>query len=124
MLQKYFEHFGEKYWFKVRLERATTIQKNRRSDSIVTNFYFTSLLGDFCNTIPWTADMCEPWRHFRVVPIPDTSKVQRSGSKSGQFAERALRNICSGSLRLDARELDHLGPLIGFLGDMLGELHG
>src|SRR5262245_4714965 len=43
MLQKYFEHFGEKYWFRVRLEHATTIQKNRRSDSIVTNFYFTEL---------------------------------------------------------------------------------
>jgi hypothetical protein len=40
VLQNYFEQFGEKY-FKVRLERATTIQKNRRSDSIVTNFYFT-----------------------------------------------------------------------------------
>src|SRR5262249_37435201 len=27
--------------FKIGHERATTIQKNRRSDSIVTNFYFT-----------------------------------------------------------------------------------
>src|SRR5262245_60562280 len=28
------------------------------------------------------------------------------------------------SVRLDAGELDHLGPLLGFIGDMLGELHG
>src|SRR5262252_6260264 len=28
----------------------------------------------------------------------------------------------SGSVRLDARELDHLGPLLGFVGDQLSEL--
>src|SRR6516164_9772905 len=40
------------------------------------------------------------------------------------FAERDLWNIDSGSasLRLDAGEFDHLGPLFGFVGDQLSEL--
>ena len=39
------------------------------------------------------------------------------------FAERTLRNIRrGGSLRLDACELDHLGPLLGFVGDELAEV--
>src|SRR5215813_12378911 len=43
------------------------------------------------------------------------------------FAERALRNIrprSRGSLRLDAGELDHLGPLLGFGSDVLAEISG
>jgi hypothetical protein len=40
-LQKYFERLVAKNCFEIRRERATTIQKNRRSDSIVTIFYFT-----------------------------------------------------------------------------------
>src|SRR5262249_25613052 len=42
------------------------------------------------------------------------------------FAERTLRNTgCQfGSLRLDVRELHHLAPLFGFLGDQLGEVSG
>ena len=38
------------------------------------------------------------------------------------FAERALRNICSGSLRLDACGLHHLAPLLGFLSNKLPEV--
>src|SRR5262249_34856260 len=33
------------------------------------------------------------------------------------FAERELRNVYVGSVRLDADGLDHFGPLLGFLGD-------
>jgi hypothetical protein len=36
-----------------------------------------------------------------------------------------LRNIgreIAGSLRLDARELDHLGPFLGILDDVIAEL--
>jgi hypothetical protein len=33
-------------------------------------------------------------------------------------------NVGPGSLRLDARELDQLGPLLGFFGDELSELGG
>src|SRR5207247_1990713 len=40
------------------------------------------------------------------------------------FAGGALRNIwpVAVSLRLDTRELDHLGPLLGFVGDELAEV--
>src|ERR1700677_1999204 len=41
------------------------------------------------------------------------------------FAERVLRMIIperDGSLRLDARKLDHLAPLLGFLGDELSDV--
>jgi hypothetical protein len=41
LLQKYFEHLVAKHRFKIRREGATMMQKNRRPDSIVTNFYFT-----------------------------------------------------------------------------------
>src|SRR5262245_41671305 len=43
------------------------------------------------------------------------------------LAERALRNILPhprGSVRLDARELDHLRPFLGFVGDELAEVGG
>ena len=42
------------------------------------------------------------------------------------FAERRLWNIgpLAVSLRLDAGELDHLAPLLGFLGDQLAEVGG
>src|SRR6266849_965622 len=48
---------------------------------------------------------------------------------SGQGAEERSRNetlwnvgTCPRSLRLDARELDHLGPFVDIFGDELGEL--
>jgi hypothetical protein len=41
VLQKSFEHLREKHWFKIKREHATTIQKNRRADSIVSIFNFT-----------------------------------------------------------------------------------
>jgi hypothetical protein len=44
LLQKDFAHLGEQYWFNVRRVCATTIQRNPRPDSIVTNFYFTELV--------------------------------------------------------------------------------
>jgi hypothetical protein len=42
------------------------------------------------------------------------------------FAERHLWNVHAfpASVRLDTGEPDHLGPFLGFLGDMLGELRG
>src|SRR5262245_25410336 len=49
------------------------------------------------------------------------------GMSTGHFAERALRNIwprSRRSLRLDAGELDHLAPLLGFLADHLAEVGG
>src|SRR5262245_3800255 len=48
-------------------------------------------------------------------------------SSGARFAERALRNIrpgSRGSLRLHARELDHLGPLLGFLRNEFPEIGG
>ena len=38
------------------------------------------------------------------------------------FAERKNVGTCPGSLRLDARELDHPGPFVDVFGDELGEL--
>ena len=38
------------------------------------------------------------------------------------FAERKNVGTCPRSLRLDARELDHLGPFVDVFGDELGEL--
>src|SRR5262245_45261867 len=40
----------------------------------------------------------------------------------GAVAERALWNIRAASLRLDAGEFDHVGPLLGFVCDQLCEL--
>src|SRR5258708_40338661 len=43
------------------------------------------------------------------------------------FVGREIWNILSGltgSVRLDTRELDHLGPLLGFSGDQLAEVGG
>src|SRR5262249_35885418 len=43
------------------------------------------------------------------------------------LAERALRNILPhphGSVRLNARELDHLRPFLGFVGDELAKVGG
>jgi len=46
------------------------------------------------------------------------------GGQIGRFAERDLWNILphSRSVRLDAGELDHLGPLLGFVGYELAEI--
>src|SRR5262245_48778096 len=49
----------------------------------------------------------------------------RDQTRHPPFAERPLRNISPGphgSLRLDARELDHLGPLLGLVGDQLAKV--
>jgi hypothetical protein len=40
LLQKSFEHLCVKHWFKIKQESATTIQKDLRADSIVSNFNF------------------------------------------------------------------------------------
>src|SRR5262249_16394454 len=50
-----------------------------------------------------------------------TGSLPRSG-----LVQRQLWNIDSGSasLRLDAAEFDHLGPLLGFVGDQLCEVSG
>src|SRR5262245_20614152 len=56
----------------------------------------------------------------------DTGGLSQSGHQCPAFAERALRNIDSGSasLRLDVGLPDHLGPLLGFVGDELTEVAG
>jgi hypothetical protein len=56
-----------------------------------------------------------------IVAIIQSSR--RFGS-TRDFAERASRNIQPGCrlVRLDAHELDHLGPLLGFVGYELSEL--
>ena len=60
---------------------------------------------------------------------PDRANVTRmthSGHRNA-FAERELRNVGRqwiGLIRLEAGELDHLGPLLGLLGDDLGEVGG
>src|SRR5262245_12242338 len=38
------------------------------------------------------------------------------------FTKRDVMECQPGSLRLDAGELDHVGPLLGFVGDQLGEV--
>ena len=48
-------------------------------------------------------------------------------SVSNSFRERVLWNIrlgLIGSVRLDAGELHHLCPLLGFVGDELAEIEG
>src|SRR5262245_33491605 len=41
-----------------------------------------------------------------------------------RFAERNLWTIGAGSLRFDVRELDHLAPLLGFVGKELAVVGG
>src|SRR6516162_201121 len=57
-----------------------------------------------------------------------SGKAQSEHSMSVRdFAYRALRNIwpgSRGSLRLDTRRLDHLGPLLGLVDDELAERAG
>src|SRR5262245_35662280 len=97
--------------------------------------------------------MMRPCRSWTVVARPDPSMGGPTGG-SGAYAIRALSDLCfgmashpglsfgghqrrdsrngtlwnilpiRGSVRLDARELDHLGPLLGFLGNEFPEIGG
>src|SRR5262245_28128115 len=52
-------------------------------------------------------------------------KIENLDSECTLFAERALRNIGSGtaaSVRLDVARPDHLTPLLGFVGDEPAEV--
>src|SRR5262249_35897036 len=82
------------------------------------------------------ADMSEPCRHFRVVPISDICSAAktvaiRSHRRRGR-ARSAARirktrvteywpRLCR-SLRLDVRRADHLTPFLGFLCDQLSKV--
>jgi hypothetical protein len=53
------------------------------------------------------------WLH----EIPSDHPVDR-------YSPNGVYGISAASLRLDARGLDHLGPLLGFVGDELAEIGG
>src|SRR5262249_52936670 len=62
---------------------------------------------------------------FTLSP-PRLGRATRAALREG-FARRTLRNIrpgSRGSLRLDAREPHHLGPLLGFRGDEAAKVGG
>src|SRR5215469_14146951 len=61
-------------------------------------------------------------RTGRKLEMARTEMVFRAMSR--HFAERNLWNIRCWSLRLNARELHHLGPFLNVLGDELAELGG
>src|SRR5262245_30665744 len=65
--------------------------------------------------------LCPPKRKSEASSVTSEMCQQRS---LPPFAERDLWNICSGSLGLDACELHHLAPLLGFLSDQLAEVSG
>ena len=54
-------------------------------------------------------------RNGRTLPVIGTH------SRTGIYG---ISCPIRGSVRLDARELDHLGPLLGFVSDQLSELSG
>jgi hypothetical protein len=58
--------------------------------------------------------------HERTLAAPFNHLLQRASD----FAEREIMEcrVASGSFRLDARELDHLGPLLGFVCDELAKI--
>ena len=58
-----------------------------------------------------------------VHPI---TAVPVGGHQRPRFAERILWKIAgvAGSIRFEARELDHLGPLLGFVDDQLFKVGG
>src|SRR5262245_30758871 len=66
----------------------------------------------------------EPAPHEQTSSLPSGSSEKCQQRSLPPFAERDLWNICSGSLGLDACELHHLAPLLGFLSDQLAEVSG
>jgi hypothetical protein len=74
------------------------------------------------------ADSSRTSPEVRDMPISDTAPAIPSPLRSDR-ASAISPNGCYGiwigtaaSVWLDARELDHLGPLLGFGGDELGEV--
>src|SRR5262245_29809544 len=61
----------------------------------------------------------QPSSHARAKPTGPPPTI-----RTGVLCMRGLRLVGSGSLRLDARELHHLAPLLGFLGDEASEVGG
>jgi hypothetical protein len=57
-----------------------------------------------------------------ITGLSSAIVISSARSHARDFAERVLRNIWHGLLGLDARELDHLCPLLGFGGDQLAEV--
>jgi hypothetical protein len=78
-LQKYFEHFVAQHWFKIRRERATTIQRRPRPDSIVKNIQFT-----------------EPARRFLQQYLPETDMHSASLGRAFQADGRGFSPIEGG----------------------------
>src|SRR5215831_4847319 len=56
------------------------------------------------------------------LPTLQRSSMPRQRLSSTGFMEYPASEAAS--LRLDAAEFDHLGPLFGFVGDQLGEVSG
>jgi hypothetical protein len=53
-----------------------------------------------------------------------TERVARAAAHGGDDGGHIVSPCRNGSVRLDARELDHLAPLLGLLGDELPEVGG
>src|SRR5262249_3099690 len=68
--------------------------------------------------------------HAPGPPLPSPAALLATSARptpllrEDGFAVRDLWNICSGLLRLDACELHHLAPLLGFIDDELSKVRG
>src|ERR1700730_7636961 len=60
-------------------------------------------------------------RPFAAAPRKRRNAAQRGNSPNEFYARFAG---IAGSIRFDARELHHLGPLLGFVGDQSAEIGG
>ena len=83
-------------------------------------------------------DPASAWTYFRCIPKTGHARqpVNRSSAASGGQSRRHQADLIArarkipygrfagiaGSIRFDAREPDHLAPLLGFLSDELAEV--
>src|SRR5262245_21007335 len=91
LLQKSFEHLDGKHWFKIEREHATTIQKNRRADSIVSSFNCTEPARRLLQQNLPTADIIRSVQkraYRRRGPLPPGIPGNRRASNA--FAARCL----------------------------------
>src|SRR5215510_943704 len=90
---KVFEHLGEKHRFKIKQEHATTIQKSRCADSIVSNFNFTEAARRLLQHNRHFCDITRRSRHVRFSNRP-------SGVKRFQTIHQLSVNVARGLVLL------------------------